>query len=42
MRNMKEYLDIQQRINLAIIKKFETEKIDFAFPTQTVFVEKVS
>ncbi len=37
-----EYLDIQQRINLAIYKKFETEKIDFAFPTQTVFVEKVS
>lgn len=35
-----EYLDIQQRINLAIYKKFEAEKIDFAFPTQTIFIEK--
>ena len=38
----KEYLDIQQRINLAIYKKFEEEKIDFAYPTQTVYLEKNS
>jgi len=30
------YMDIQQAINLAIYKKFEAEKIDFAYPTQTV------
>ncbi|MBC2733102.1 MAG: mechanosensitive ion channel family protein [Desulfobacteraceae bacterium] len=30
------YMDIQQAINLAIYQKFEAEKIDFAYPTQTV------
>ena len=30
------YMDIQQAINLAIHQKFEAEKIDFAYPTQTV------
>ena len=33
------YMDIQQAINLAIHKRFEEEKIDFAYPTQTLFVE---
>jgi small-conductance mechanosensitive channel len=33
------YMDIQQAINLAIHERFETEGIDFAFPTQTLFVE---
>jgi len=32
----KNYMDIQQVVNLAIFKKFEAEKIDFAYPTQTV------
>jgi len=30
------YMDIQQAINLAIYQKFEEEKIDFAYPTQTI------
>lgn len=32
------YMDIQQRINLDICRRFETEGIAFAYPTQTVFV----
>jgi small-conductance mechanosensitive channel len=32
------YMDIQQAINLQIHKRFEEEGIEFAFPTQTLFV----
>lgn len=32
------YMDIQQKINLKIFKLFETNQIEFAFPTQTIFV----
>ncbi len=35
-----KYMDIQQAINLAIVEKFEEEKIEIAFPTQTVYVKK--
>jgi len=35
-----EYMDVQQQINLAIKQKFEKEKIEFAYPTQTVFINK--
>lgn len=35
-----EHLDIKQQINLEIFKKFEKEKIEFAFPTQTVHLVK--
>lgn len=34
-----EYMDIQQDIYLHIYKIFEEQQIEFAFPTQTVFVE---
>ena len=34
------YMDIQQCINLALYQKFEQEGIEFAFPTQTLFVEQ--
>ena len=34
------YRDIQQEINLALFRKFEEERIEFAYPTQTLFVEK--
>jgi len=34
------YLDIQQAINLALFRRFETEAIEFAYPTQTIFVER--
>jgi len=33
------YMDIQQAINLELHKAFEQEGIEFAYPTQTVFVE---
>lgn len=35
-----KYMDIQQNINLQIMKKFEEEKIEFAYPTQTLYVSK--
>jgi small-conductance mechanosensitive channel len=34
------YMDIQQAINLKIYEKFEEEGIEFAYPTQTLFVNK--
>jgi small-conductance mechanosensitive channel len=34
------YMDIQQEINLALYRKFEEEQIEFAYPTQTLFMEK--
>lgn len=33
------YMDIQQAVNFAIHERFEAEGIEFAYPTQTVFVE---
>ncbi|PIR95167.1 mechanosensitive ion channel protein MscS [Candidatus Falkowbacteria bacterium CG10_big_fil_rev_8_21_14_0_10_37_6] len=35
-----EYMNIQQKINLAIVEVFEKEKIAIAFPTQTIHLEK--
>jgi len=35
-----QYMDIQQAINFAISEAFASRKIDFAYPTQTVFVNK--
>jgi small-conductance mechanosensitive channel len=34
------YMDIQQAINLAVYRRFAAEGIEFAFPTQTVFVRQ--
>lgn len=34
------YMDVQQQINFAIKEKFEKEGIEFAYPTQTLFVTK--
>lgn len=34
------YMDIHHKVNLAIYKQFEDEKIEFAYPTQTLFLEK--
>jgi small-conductance mechanosensitive channel len=34
------YMDAKQEINLAILNKFAKEKIEFAYPTQTVILEK--
>ncbi len=37
-----KYMDIQQEINFAIKEKFETQGIEFAYPTQTLFINKAS
>jgi len=33
------YMDAQQAINLALVRRFEQERIEFAFPTQTVYLQ---
>lgn len=37
-----KYMDTQQAINLALLRGFTAEKIDFAYPTRTLFVEGAS
>lgn len=37
-REYTDYMDVQQRINLAIYRRFESDGIAFAFPTQTLHV----
>jgi MscS family membrane protein len=34
------YHEVNERINLEIIKRFEAEQIEFAFPSQTLYVKK--
>lgn len=36
------YMDIQQAINLSLFREFEQKGIGFAYPTQTLFVNKVT
>jgi small-conductance mechanosensitive channel len=36
------YMDIQQAVNLEIFRRFAEEGIEFAYPTQTLFVERDS
>ena len=35
------YMAVQQEINLGIKERFEHEEIEFAYPTQTIFVNKI-
>jgi small-conductance mechanosensitive channel len=37
-----KYMDIQQAINLAIFEAFERERIEFAYPSQTLFVNQAN
>ena len=39
-RDYNKYMDIQQEINFAIKEQFEKRNIEFAYPTQTLFVNK--
>jgi len=39
-RDYNKYMDIQQEINFAIKKEFEAAKIEFAYPTQTLYLSK--
>ena len=41
-REYKLHMDIQQEIFIAIFRRFEEESIEFAYPTQTLFLEKGS
>jgi len=36
-----KYMDIQQEINLAIKEEFEMRGIEFAYPTQTLYITKI-
>ncbi|MGE4504283.1 MAG: mechanosensitive ion channel family protein [Desulfovibrionaceae bacterium] len=35
-----DWMDIQQRINLRLMRRFEAEGVGFAFPTRTVYLER--
>ena len=35
-----KYMDIQQQINLEIMREFEERNIDFAYPTQTLYLNQ--
>jgi small-conductance mechanosensitive channel len=37
-----QYMNIQQNINLQLFKRFEQERIEFAFPTQTLLLNKAN
>jgi len=32
--------EVNERVNFEIMKRFEAEQIEFAFPTQTLYVKK--
>jgi MscS family membrane protein len=34
------YHQVNEQVNLEIMKRFEAEQIEFAFPTQTLYVKK--
>ena len=34
------FQEVNQRVNLAMLKKFEAEGIEFAFPTHTLYVNR--
>jgi small-conductance mechanosensitive channel len=40
-REFSTYMDIQQKINIEIMKRFAGEGIEFAYPTQTVYEYKM-
>lgn len=35
-----QFLEVNQRINMAILRQFNAEGIEFAFPTQTLYIRK--
>jgi small-conductance mechanosensitive channel len=37
--DFRRFMDIQQAINLEIYRRFAEEGIEFAFPTQSIFLE---
>lgn len=41
IKDKKRFFEVQSEINLEVKKRFEKASIEFAFPTQTVYVEKL-
>ncbi len=39
-KDYNKYMDIQQDINVKLMERFEKEGIEFAYPTQTIFLKK--
>ncbi len=39
--DFRDYMDIQQNVNLKIFKKFSEERIEFAYPTSKVFLDRI-
>ncbi|MBU1936080.1 mechanosensitive ion channel family protein [bacterium] len=39
IRDYSVYMDIQQKINLTLFRQFEKEHIEFAYPTQTLYIQ---
>lgn len=37
-----KFMNTQQAINLALVEKFQAEAVSFAYPTQTLFVQKLT
>lgn len=37
-----DYLDVQQKLNFALMQRFAEMKIDFAYPTQTIYTKKLA
>ena len=35
-----KFQEVNERINFEIMKRFEAEKIEFAFPSQTLYLKK--
>ncbi len=38
--NWKKYLEIKEELNLSIMKLLESKKVNFAFPSQSIYIEK--
>jgi small-conductance mechanosensitive channel len=41
-RDYNKYMDTQQEINFKIKEEFEKRKIEFAYPTQTLYLNKTN
>ena len=41
-RDYNKYMDIQQEINFAINEEFKNRDIEFAYPTQTLYLNKLT
>jgi len=39
-KNYVDYANAQQKINIAVLKKFASEGIEMAYPTQTLYIQK--